>query len=80
MSSLKPDFLLFSKFIKTVWTYAQVSNVLSKLLWKELSPIKFLDSLHVTFIIQAQVVQKVDSAINSYQGDNAIASYYLSAG
>ena len=38
------------------------------------------DSLHVTFIIQAPVVQKVDSAINSYQGDNAIASYYLSAG
>ena len=32
------------------------------------------------FIIQAQVVQKVDSAINSYQGDNAIASYYLSVG
>ena len=31
-----------------------------------------------TFIIP--VVQKVDSAINSYPGDNAIASYYLSAG
>lgn len=40
----------------------------------------FSDSLRVTFIIQAPVVQKVDSAINSYPGDNAIASYYLSAG
>ena len=38
------------------------------------------DSLHVTFIIQAPVVQNVHSAINSYPGDNAIASYYISAG
>ena len=38
------------------------------------------DSVHVTFIIQAPVVQKVHSAIKSYPGDNAIASYYLSAG
>lgn len=38
------------------------------------------DSLHVTYIIQGPVVHKVDSAINSYPGDNGIASYYLSAG